>query len=75
MMTLLPVVICENGELRLVGGTTPLEGRLEVCWNETWGTVCDDFWSGFDAQVACNQLGYSTVGMYVIQLEQLAHKK
>jgi len=54
--------ICENGELRLVGGTTPLEGRLEVCWNEIWGTVCDDFWSGFDAQVACNQLGYSTVG-------------
>jgi deleted-in-malignant-brain-tumors protein 1 len=54
------VVICENGELRLVGGSTNLEGRLEVCWNETWGTVCDGFWSTSDAKVACRQLGFST---------------
>ena len=58
-------MICQNGDIRLVNGTTAFEGRLEICWNETWGTICDEFWSGLDAQVACRQLGYSSSGMDV----------
>ena len=54
--------VCENGDIRLVGGTTEYEGRVEICWNEVWGTVCDDFWSAFDAIVACRQLGFSPIG-------------
>ena len=56
-------MLCQNGDIRLVNGTTIYEGRVEICWNETWGTVCDGFWSGFDAIVACRQLGFLTVGM------------
>jgi deleted-in-malignant-brain-tumors protein 1 len=52
------IVICEYGDIRLVDGTTELEGRVELCINETWGTVCDGFWSTFDTNVACRQLGY-----------------
>ena len=51
-----------NGDIRLVGGTTAYEGRVEICWNRIWGTVCDDFWSRFDAIVACRQLGFPTTG-------------
>ena len=39
------------------------EGRLEVCNNQAWGTVCDDFWDTTDAGVACVQLGYARAGM------------
>ena len=49
-----------------MNGTTDYEGRVEVCWSETWGTVCDDFWSTSDAIVACSQLGFPTIGDFFL---------
>ncbi len=50
---------CTNGDLRLIGGSSSFEGRVEMCWNNEWGTVCDDLWTAPDALVACRQLGYN----------------
>ena len=48
--------------MRLVGGTNVTEGRVEICADNEWGTICDDQWGVEDAQVICRQLGFDTDG-------------
>jgi hypothetical protein len=48
-------------QLRLVGGSSANEGRLEMLWQGQWGTVCDDDFYSDAARVACRQLGYEYV--------------
>ena len=59
---------CSTGDIRLVDGIEPQEGRVEVCYEEVWGTVCSDNWNIPDATVACRQLGFSSSGKHYTRL-------
>ena len=48
---------CNHSDIRLVGGSNDNEGRVEVCSNGAWGTVCSYHWTVNEADVVCKQLG------------------
>ena len=56
-------IACTPGDVRLVGGTVADEGRVELCQNNAWGTICDDGFDENDANVICRQLGYPDQGV------------
>ena len=55
---------CADGELRLFDGPSQSQGRLEVCLEGTWGSVCNDGWiSNLNGLVVCRELGFNATGI------------
>eukprot|EP00118_Oscarella_pearsei_P022625 m.264173 g.264173 ORF g.264173 m.264173 type:complete len:245 (+) comp40467_c1_seq5:552-1286(+) len=55
-----PSKVAGQTPIRLVDGSSPLEGRVEIYYDNQWGTICDDHWEITDALVVCRQLFSST---------------
>ena len=58
--------VCTDGDVLLYNGSTVStnisEGTVLVCYDNEYGTVCDDFWDTLDASVVCNQLQNTSIG-------------
>lgn len=58
---------CSDGQIRLSSGSSPLEGRLEVCYGRTWFGVCGELYNSFGKpQSICRLLEYSDKGWYLV---------
>ncbi len=53
---------CTEGDIRLMDGQTVREGRVEICIEGLWGTICDDYWDVNDGEVVCRKLGFPIFG-------------
>lgn len=66
VLNFLPLFIqfagCSEGAVRLVGGADNTEGRVEICFSDTWGTVCNQMWNITDASIVCLQLQLNYTG-------------
>lgn len=55
--------MCTHGDVRLVGGSSQYDGKVELCFYGTWDGVCGFNFDIYDAAVVCRQLGHQSVGM------------
>lgn len=60
---------CTTGDVRLADGPDMYSGRVEVCMNGQWGTVCETGWGARDGAVVCNQLGFGTGIKFMLVIE------
>ena len=59
--------------MRLVNGTLYQEGRIEICVNGVWGSICNNGWTSASAFIICKQLGFTDSGIQESHIIELIH--
>ena len=54
----------EEGQVRLAGGSIPNEGRVEICIQGVWGSICRNSWDDAESAIVCEQLGFQSESKY-----------
>ena len=54
--------MCTDGDVRLAGGSSTNDGRLQICYGSVWGAVCYHNFDDNAATVVCKELGIANVG-------------
>ena len=49
--------------MRLADGVLAQEGRVEVCVNGVWGSICGTGWNTIDGYVLCKEAGFDDAGL------------
>ena len=57
------LAVCKDQDLRVQGGKNRWEGRLEVCYNQAWGTLCNNVYGEHAANIFCVRLNFD--GEYI----------
>ena len=75
--------VCDEGNLTLTNGNGMNEGRVEICVNNSWWTVCDSDWGTEEATIVCKQLGFIELGtdrqfqchngMFIVYIELISY--
>ena len=59
---------CANGQIRLSNGTSKIEGRVELCYNNVWFGICADNYRDYDIRTVCHSMGHSQSKHKIITL-------
>lgn len=57
---------CTNGDISLIDGPNVREGRVQICLNKAWGTVCNTRFSDEDAAIACLSMEFEKIGIVLV---------
>ena len=59
---------CDHGSIRLLGGSSGVEGAVQICINGVWGSIMfSGGWTFSEARVVCRMLGHNEYGIYITQ--------
>ena len=65
---------CLHGTVQLVGGVTPYGGRLQICNNGKWATVCSTNFGSVSASVICKQLLGENASKFIFQIKIMIYE-
>ena len=58
-----------EGQVRLVNGSIPNEGRVEICIQGVWGSICRTSWGSSESAIVCEQLGFQSESKFILSLQ------